>query len=62
MTNYEIKLFTENPEKKIISNYPIFFCFTAALRHKLAICNLKLNVFQTYTLNCSKSGQDFKFS
>lgn len=58
--NYEIKLFTENPEK-IISNYPMFFCFTAALCHKLAVCNLKLNVFQKYTLNCSKSVQDSKF-
>ena len=60
--NYEIKLFTENTEKHIISNYPMFFCFTAALCHKLAICNLKLNVFQIFTLNCSKSGQDSKFS
>jgi len=60
--NYKIKLFTENPEKKIISNYSMFFCFTAALCHKLAICKLKLNAFQIYTLNCSKSGQESVFS
>lgn len=58
--NYEIKLFTDNTEKTI-SNSPMFFCFTAALCHKLAICNLKLNVFQIYTLKLQQEWARFCF-